>query len=120
LPYPRPKPPAGGVKAAYPGFIAPALATSIGKVPNGEQWIHEVKFDGYRVQLRIVNEVIRIFTRRGNAWTNRFKKIAADAWHVNAKSAIIDGEVIGPATDGVSEFSVLQNELRGKSKKLVL
>ena len=59
-------------------------------------------------------------TRRGNDWTNRFRKIAADAWHLNVKSAIIDGEVIVPSAHGVSDFSVLQNELRGKSNKLVL
>jgi len=68
----------------------------------------------------VVNEAVRIFTRRGNDWTNRFKKIAADAWHLNVKSAIIDGEVIVPAADGVSDFSMLQNELRGNSRKLVL
>jgi bifunctional non-homologous end joining protein LigD len=120
VPYPRPKPPAGGIKASYPGFIAPALASSITKVPSGERWIHEVKFDGYRVQVHVANETVRIFTRTGHDWTNRFTKIAADAWHLNVKSAIIDGEVIVPAADGVSDFSVLQNELRGKSNKLVL
>ena len=61
-----------------------------------------------------------MFTRRGNDWTNRFRKIAADAWHINAGSAIIDGEVIVPSANGVSDFSVLQNELRGDSQKLVL
>jgi bifunctional non-homologous end joining protein LigD len=50
------------------------------------------------------------------AETNRLKKIAVDAWQLNVKSAIIDSEVIVPATDGVSDFSMLQNELRGKSK----
>jgi bifunctional non-homologous end joining protein LigD len=120
MPYPRPKPPAGGIKAIYPGFIAPALATSITKAPSGERWIHEIKFDGYRVQLHIANEIVRIFTRNGQDWTNRFAKIAADAWHLNVRSAIIDGEVIVPAADGLSDFSVLQNEMRGKSNKLVL
>ena len=120
MPYPRPKPPAGGVKANYPGFIEPALATSIAKAPSGDRWIHEIKFDGYRVQVHIANDAVRVFTRNGHDWTNRFKKIAADAWHLNVKSAIIDGEVIVPATDGVSDFSVLQNELRGQSNKLVL
>jgi bifunctional non-homologous end joining protein LigD len=118
--YARPKPPAGGIKANYPGFIAPALATSIAKVPSGERWIHEIKFDGYRVQVHLANTSVKVFTRRGHDWTNRFKKIADDAWHINAGSAIIDGEVIAPAADGVSDFSVLQNELRGKSNKLVL
>ena len=63
---------------------------------------------------------VKIFTRRGNDWTNRFKKIAADAWHINAGSAIIDGEVVVPAADGTTDFSVLQNELKGQSTKIVM
>ena len=56
--------------------------------------------------------MVKVFTRRGNDWTNRFRKIAADAWHINARSAIIDGEVVVPAAaDGTTDFSVLQNEL---------
>jgi bifunctional non-homologous end joining protein LigD len=89
-------------------------------VPSGNRWIHEVKFDGYRVQVHLANTAVKIFTRRGNDWTNRFKKIAGDAWHINAGSAIIDGEVIVPSENGVSDFSVLQNELHGKSSKLFL
>jgi bifunctional non-homologous end joining protein LigD len=61
-----------------------------------------------------------VFTRRGNDWTNRFRKIAGDAWHINAGSAIIDGEVVVPAADGTTDFSVLQNELKGRSKKIVM
>jgi len=119
MPYPREKPPAVGIKANYSGFIEPALAMSITKVASGGGCIYEVKFDGDRLQVHLVNDAVRIFTRRGNDWTNRFKKTAVDAWHLNVKSAIIDGEVIVPAADGVSDFSVLQNELRGKSNKLV-
>jgi bifunctional non-homologous end joining protein LigD len=118
--YPRTKPPAIGTKAPLPGFVEPELASSIEKVPAGDRWIHEVKFDGYRVQVHLANATVKIFTRRGNDWTNRFKKIANDAWHINAGSAIVDGEVIVPSDSGVSDFSVLQNELRGKSNKLVL
>src|SRR5260370_33225898 len=99
MPYPRPKPPAGSVKANYPGFIAPALATSITKVPSGDRWIHEVKFDGYRVQVHIVNEAVRIFHPARSRLNQPFQKIAADAWHVNAKPAIIDAEVTLPATE---------------------
>jgi bifunctional non-homologous end joining protein LigD len=116
----RKKPLALGVKAPYPGFIEPALATSIEKVPAGERWIHEIKFDGYRVQLHLVNEGIKVFTRRGNDWTKRFKKIADDAFLISAGSAIIDGEVVAPAADGTTDFSVLQNELKGRSRKLVM
>jgi bifunctional non-homologous end joining protein LigD len=116
----RRKPAAIGVKAPYPGFIEPELATSMDKVPSGERWIHEIKFDGYRVQLHIANDDIKVFTRRGNDWTKRFKKIASDAYLINAGSAIIDGEVVVPAADGTTDFSVLQNQLKGKSDKIVM
>jgi bifunctional non-homologous end joining protein LigD len=116
----RKKPTAIGVKAPFPGFIEPALATSMERVPAGERWIHEIKFDGYRVQLQLANEVVRIFTRRGHDWTRRFKKVADDGWHIGAGSAIIDGEIVVPAANGTTDFSVLQNELKGKSDKIVM
>ena len=71
---PRKKPAAIGVKATYPGFIEPALASSIERVPSGSRWVHEIKFDGYRVQVHLVNEAVKVFTRRGNGWTNRFRR----------------------------------------------
>jgi bifunctional non-homologous end joining protein LigD len=120
MPYQRTTLSTVGVKAAFPGFIPPALATKIDKPPTGERWIHEIKFDGYRVQLHIANDDIRIFTRRGNDWTKRFHKIAVDAYLINAKSAIIDGEIVVPAADGTTDFSVLQNELKGTSDKIVM
>jgi bifunctional non-homologous end joining protein LigD len=116
----RTKPAAIGTKAPFPGFIAPALASKIDKVPSGDRWLHEIKFDGYRVQLRIANDDIKVFTRRGYDWTNRFRKVAGDAYLINAGSAIIDGEVVVPAADGTTDFSVLQNELKGKSTRIVL
>jgi bifunctional non-homologous end joining protein LigD len=116
----RKKPGAIGVKAPDPGFVEPALASSVDKVPSGERWIHEIKFDGYRVQVHLRDAAVKIFTRRGNDRSHRFRKIAADAWHVNAGSAIIDGEVVVPAADGSTDFSVLQNELKGRSTKIVL
>ena len=116
----RRKPAAIGVKAPFPGFIEPALATSIEKVPSGGRWIHEIKFDGYRVQVHLANEAVKIFTRRGNDWTKRFKKIAHDAWRIKAASAVVDGEIVVPAADGTTDFSVLQNELKGRSTSIVL
>lgn len=116
----RRKPAAIGVKAPFPGFVEPALASSIEKVPSGARWIHEIKFDGYRVQVHLANEAVRVFTRRGHDWTNRFKKVADNAWHVKAGSAIVDGEVVVPTADGTTDFSVLQNELKGRSTSIVL
>ena len=91
----RKKPAAIGVKAPLPGFIEPALATSIEKVPSGTRWIHEIKFDGYRVQVHLANEAVRIFTRRGHDWTHRFRKVAHDAWRIKASSAVVDGTRTG-------------------------
>jgi bifunctional non-homologous end joining protein LigD len=104
-----------GVKAPFPGFVEPALASSIENVPSGAR-----KFDGYRVQIHLANEAVKVFTRRGHDWTNRFKKVADNAWHIKAGSAIVDGEVVVPAADGTTDFSVLQNELKGGSTSIVL
>ena len=60
-----------GIKAHFPGFIEPALATSIEKPPKGARWIHEIKFDRYRVQVHIANGSVKVFTQRDNDWTNR-------------------------------------------------
>jgi ATP-dependent DNA ligase len=79
-----------GVKALYPGFVEPALATSNAKVPAGSRWIHEIKFDSYRVQVHRANGAVKVYTRRGHDWTSRFRKVADEAWHVSAGSAIID------------------------------
>src|SRR5881227_1933095 len=105
----RKKPAAIGTKAPYPAFIEPALATSVEKVPSGDRWIHEIKFDGYRVQLQIANQDVKVFTRRGHDWTRRFKKVADVAFLISASSAIIDGEIVVPVADGTTDFSVLQN-----------
>jgi len=67
------------------------------------------QFDGYRVQVQLANEAVRVFTRRGHDWTHRFKKVADDAWHIKAGSAIVDGEIVVPAADGSTDFSILQN-----------
>ena len=107
-----------GVKAPFPGFIEPSLASSIEKVPSGARWIHEIKFDGYRVQVHLANEAVKIFTRRGHELDSPlFKKMAADAWHIAAGSAIIDGEVVVPAENGSTDFSVLQAELEVELKE---
>lgn len=63
MPFASRKPSALGTKALYPGFIEPALATSIEKVPSGERWIHEIKFDGYRVLVHVVNEAVKVSSR---------------------------------------------------------
>jgi bifunctional non-homologous end joining protein LigD len=60
----RKKPEAIGAKAPFPGFIPPALASPIERVPTGTRWIHEIQFDGYRVQVHLQNADIKVFIRR--------------------------------------------------------
>jgi bifunctional non-homologous end joining protein LigD len=81
--------------------------------------VHEIKFDGYCVQTHLANEAVKVFIRRGNDWSKCFKKVAHDAWRIKAASAV-DGEIVVPASDGTTDFSVLQNELKESSKSIVL
>jgi bifunctional non-homologous end joining protein LigD len=108
---------AGAVSAAMPGFIKPQLATQKAKAPSGDQWLHEIKFDGYRVQVHLDNGKKRVFTRNGLDWTKRFSVIAG-ALDIRGQ-AILDGEVV-VIHEGRTSFSELQAELAaGKQDRLV-
>jgi bifunctional non-homologous end joining protein LigD len=100
-----------------PGFIKPQLATLKAKAPKGDQWLHEIKFDGYRVQVHINGGKKRVFTRNGLDWTKRFSQIAG-ALDMPSQ-AIIDGEVV-VVHEGRTNFSELQAELAaGRQDRLV-
>jgi bifunctional non-homologous end joining protein LigD len=93
-----------------PGFIKPQLATLKMMAPAGEDWIHEIKYDGYRIQLHIDGDTRKAFTRNGHDWIKRFSTIAG-AFDLPYQ-AIIDGEVV-VVHDGRTNFSELQAELAG-------
>jgi bifunctional non-homologous end joining protein LigD len=100
-----------------PGFIGPQLATLKMKAPSGAQWIHEVKYDGYRIQLHIDGDSRKAFTRNGHNWVNRFSVIAG-AFNIEGQ-AIVDGEVV-VIHQGRTNFSELQADLgRGDQDRLV-
>jgi bifunctional non-homologous end joining protein LigD len=100
-----------------PGFIKPQLATLKPKAPKGEQWLHEIKFDGYRIQIHINSGRKKVFTRNGLDWTKRFSAIAG-ALDIRGQ-AIIDGEVV-VTHEGRTNFSELQAELAaGRQDRLV-
>lgn len=73
-----------------------------------------------QVQVHLANQAAKVFTRRGHDWTHRFKKVAYDAWRIKAYSAVVDGEIVVPAADGTTDFSVRHNEPKGDSKSIVL
>jgi bifunctional non-homologous end joining protein LigD len=95
-------------KAEMPGFIAPQLATLKSNAPAGPKWLHEIKFDGYRLQIHLDDGRRKIFTRNGHDWTKRFSQIAG-ALDIPGQ-AIIDGEAV-VVKDGRTDFSALQAEL---------
>jgi len=75
----------GTTGAHMPSFIRPCLATLRDNVPSGAQWLHEIKFDGYRLQLHKRENDTRLYTRRGNNWTKRFPSLVEAAWHLPVK-----------------------------------
>jgi bifunctional non-homologous end joining protein LigD len=100
-----------------PGFIKPQLATLKAKAPSGDQWLHEIKFDGYRVQIHLNKGNRKVYTRNGLDWTKRFSLIAG-ALDIPGQ-AIIDGEVV-VIHEGRTNFSELQADLAaGKQDRLV-
>jgi bifunctional non-homologous end joining protein LigD len=110
-----------GVKAGpMPGFVEPSLATLRPEAPRGDRWVHEIKYDGYRLQLHVHNGRIRLFTRRGHNWTDRFESIVIAASSVKTYAAILDGEVIVPTEQGRSDFHALERDLgAGRSDRFV-
>jgi bifunctional non-homologous end joining protein LigD len=113
---PKPKPAAvpveGDRKAALPDFVAPALATLVAQTPDGKRWLHEVKFDGYRLQARISAGKVTLSTRSGLDWTRRFGKEIQSAFEaLPVAEALIDGEVVVEAANGTSDFGELQADL---------
>jgi bifunctional non-homologous end joining protein LigD len=103
---------------AMPDFIAPQLCTSVEKPPNSDGWCHEIKFDGYRVQLRVEDGEVALNTRKGLNWTDKFTAIAKEA--ASFPDVLIDGEIAALDDNGVPHFSTLQAALsEGKTNALV-
>jgi bifunctional non-homologous end joining protein LigD len=110
-----------GAKAGPPPkFIEPALATLRGRPPAGDNWVHEIKFDGYRLQAHLREGNTTFYTRRGYDWTSRFKSLQAAFWDLAADRAVIDGEVVVQTPEGLSDFGALEDELgAGRSERFV-
>jgi bifunctional non-homologous end joining protein LigD len=100
-------------KSALPQFIRPQLATLVDSVPQGETWLHEIKFDGYRTLCRIEDGRVSFLTREGNDWTPQFAFLIDAAAALPVRQALLDGEVAALRENGVSDFQLLQNSLKG-------
>ena len=102
-----------GLAGARPGVLArkpvAQLATLVARPPEGDEWLHEIKFDGYRVLARLEDGRAQLWTRNGNDWTGQFAGIAAAVERLGARTALLDGEVVVQLPDGRTSFQALQN-----------
>jgi bifunctional non-homologous end joining protein LigD len=115
---PSVKAPAKLKSAALPGFVAPQLARSVERPPQGSGWGHEIKFDGYRLQLRVEGGRATLKTRTGLDWTVRFKEIGRDGEAL--PDCLIDGEACALDAHGAPDFAALQAALSdGKTGDLI-
>jgi len=89
------------------GIVAPCIPTLAHRPPSGPDWAHEIKHDGYRLIVRREGNAVRLFTRRGHDWTDRYPAIAAVAAKLRAKSFTLDGEAAVSGADGVAVFEAL-------------
>jgi bifunctional non-homologous end joining protein LigD len=97
--------------AKLPDFVPPSLATLHDTVPGGAGWVHEIKFDGYRIQARLDRGKVKLLTRKGLDWAARFPNVTADVARLAADTALIDGEIVVENEQGLSVFSMLQAAL---------
>lgn len=103
-----------------PRFIEPCLATLRAHAPPGPEWVHEIKYDGYRLQLHLTGDRVTLLTRRGYDWTARFPTLAEAARRLRVTQAIIDGEVTVPSARGISDYALLQDDLAaGRSDRFL-
>jgi bifunctional non-homologous end joining protein LigD len=85
--------------------------------PDGPEWLHELKFDGYRMHARLDRGAVRLLTRTGLDWTHKYPAIAAAVALLPARQADLDAELCGVGVDGTTSFSLIQNASdTGKSK----
>ena len=101
-------------------FIEPQLASPVDQPPEGKHWIHEIKHDGYRSQVVIERGQVRVFSRNGHDWSDRYPSIVRAATNLRCQSAIIDGEAIVQNGDGASDFEALSSAMRRQPHSIIL
>ncbi len=107
---PKPAAPTKGKMArSMPSFVEPMLCKLTDRPPEGTGWVHEVKFDGYRMQARVEHGKAVLRTRKGLDWTHRFSSIAREA--AKLPDCLLDGEVVALDADGAPDFAGLQAAL---------
>jgi bifunctional non-homologous end joining protein LigD len=108
----------GARRAALPAFVEPQLATLVDRAPTGDAWLHEIKLDGYRIQMRCADGRVTLLSRRGHDWSDRVPSLCQAAAPLAAAvgRALLDGELV-VMHDGISNFQSLQNSLNGGGER---
>ncbi|HEY0762464.1 MAG TPA: non-homologous end-joining DNA ligase [Pyrinomonadaceae bacterium] len=101
----------GARKVVMPEFVAPQLATLVDKPPSGEAWLHELKFDGYRLLCHLEGRQVRFWTRNRKDWTAKFAGVGKAVKALPLKSAILDGEIVALDEKGRASFQRLQQSI---------
>jgi DNA ligase D-like protein (predicted ligase) len=94
---------------ALPDWVKPQLTKLVDEPPEGPEWLHEIKFDGYRMHARLDRGAVRLLTRTGLDWTHKYPAIASAVSSLPARQAYLDGELCGVRPDGTTSFSLIQN-----------
>ena len=115
---PLPRASSGRIK--IPQFRPPQLATLVDHVPSGSDWLHEMKYDGYRCLLSLGGGAARVYTRSGLDWTDKFPEIAEEAARLEVRSALLDGEIVKLDEAGRAGFSALQEAISAGGRGLSL
>ena len=92
--------------------IQPCLPSKAPRPPSGPLWVHEIKYDGYRLMVRREGARVWCFTKNGHDWADRFPGIVAAAHRIRASSFLLDGESVIPRADGMPDFNALRSQSR--------
>ena len=106
-------------KAKPPGFILPMAPTLVPAAPDGVEWLHEIKYDGYRTQIVIAAGAARAFTRNGHDWSDKYAPIVQAALRLKCRSAVLDGEMIVQDAEGRSDYGALRRAIGSQPHRLV-
>ena len=98
----------GAAPPALPDWIRPQLTELVDAAPDGPGWLHEIKYDGYRMHARLDRGAVKLLTRTGLDWTHKYPAIAKAVAALDARQAYLGGELCGAGPDGVTSFNIVQ------------
>jgi bifunctional non-homologous end joining protein LigD len=90
------------------GRVAPQLTQLVDAAPDGDDWLHEIKYDGYRMMARLDRDAVKLMTRTGLDWTHKYPAIAKALAELHARQAYLDGELCGVGPGGITMFNIVQ------------